>query len=1160
MSVNNKALFDLLAGGWRLPRLLDRRLRESGIARAVGDGRPAAVLLTASFFGLGWRKLLLVVPESRGLQECAAELRTMLDLMGQGGVAVATLPEPARSPADELPIHPRIGIARAEAAARLYGEGPAVLIVPAGALRWGIVAPARFRSMLVTLSDGTEVDRDGLGTELVRLGYVRRQLVAEPGEFALRGYVVDVYSPDRSLPVRAELIGDRIETLKLFNPADQRSQAPVNEYRIAPLRSMPLEAGEEAALRAGLKARDGIDDETRALRHETLHRGEEGPWLWLEPTARAAAAGFEEALPDGGLVLLAGTERIEGALKEQEIYWPHDATVAAGELLESLKRKPTVEVASLALGDGSDYLPTGIKTNVLTLKREEHFGRFVEEVRELGRGRITAAIAVMQSEGVARRLVDRLLDGGVRAMTAPDPPAVPEDVIEALSRGREGAVVVTAGSLREGMLIEEVGLRFYSHSDIYGELPKPARRQKSSSAFYTPLEDLKQGDFVVHIDHGIGLFDGLHTIRRGEEVLDVVRIIYRGGDRLLMPVDKLTLLQKYSVLESSEEGHKPRLDKLGGASWERVKSRVKSSIRKMAGELLNLYAVRNTVRGISHLPDDETVEEFERSFPHPETPDQLRAMEEIKSDMERSLPMDRLLCGDVGYGKTELALRAAIKAAAGGRQTALLAPTTVLAQQHFETFRRRIESGGFRFKVELLSRFRSPAEQRETVERLKSGDVDIVVGTHRLLSSDIGFRDLGLLIVDEEQRFGVTHKERIKRLRQRVDVLAMTATPIPRTLNMSLMGIRDISVIETPPRNRLAIHTEVMAFNPERVRQAVEAELAREGQVFYIHNRIERIEHVASMLRKLVPESRIAVAHAKMSPAALEGTMAAFVAGDYDLLVSTAIIENGLDIPRANTIIVDRADRFGLAQLYQLRGRVGRSDRLAYAFLLVPGPLAMSADARRRLEAIREFSELGSGFRIAAMDLEIRGAGNLLGAEQSGHIEAIGFELYNRLLEKTVREMRGRGGESDEEDFETTMNLKLDLHIPEDYISDAGGRMRVYRRVAGASSEEELVALEEELRDVFGPVPPSVDVLMHFAGLKLLASELKIEKIEREGGSLAVKFSRDSKISPESLAELVAMRPKARFSKTGVLFWRVGDSSPTAVLDEISKLLHSLAG
>ncbi len=1160
MSRNDKTLFGLLAAGWRLPQFLDRRLREHGVARAVGDGEPAAALIAASLLRLGWQKLLLVVPESRGLQGRADELRTILDLMGQSGVTVATLPEPSRSPADELPIHPRIGIARAEAAAQLFGEGPAAVIAPAGALRWGIVAPDRFHRMSVTLRTGGEIDRDALGAELVRLGYVRRQLVAEPGEFALRGYVVDVCSPERGLPVRVELIGDKIETLRFFNPADQRSQASVGDYRIVPLRSLPLDAGEEAILRAGLKARKGIDEETSEFRHDMLHRGEEGPWLWLEPSARAAAADFGEALPDNGVALLAGAERIEAALEEQQTYWPHEALAATCGPLESLKRKPTVEIAALALGDGSDYLPTGIKEMTPPLKQAERFGRFVEEAGELGRGQVAAAIAVMQSEAVAGRLADRLLDAGIRAMTVPEPTAVPPDVVSALNGKGGEAVVVTAGALRGGMLLEETGLRFYSHSDIYGEPPKPASREKSFSAFYTPLEDLKPGDFVVHIDHGVGIFDGLHTIHRGEEVLDVVRVVYRGGDRLLLPVDKLTLLQKYSVLKSSEEEHRPRLDKLGGTSWEKVKSRVKSSIRKMAGELLNLYAVRSTVRGISHPPDDETMEVFERTFPHPETADQLRAMEEIKADMERSLPMDRLLCGDVGYGKTELALRAAIKAAAGGRQTALLAPTTVLAQQHYETFRRRIESGGFRFKVELLSRFRNPTEQRRTVERLKSGEVDIVVGTHRLLSRDIGFRDLGLLIVDEEQRFGVAHKEKTKKLRQRVDVLAMTATPLPRTLNMSLMGIRDISVIETPPRNRLAIHTEVMTFNPERVRQAIEAELSRGGQVFYIHNRIGRIEQVAAMLRRLVPESRIAIAHARMPAAALEGTMAAFVAGEYDLLVSTAIIENGLDIPRANTIIVDRADRFGLAQLYQLRGRVGRSERPAYAYLLVPGPLAVSADARKRLEAIREFSELGSGFRIAAMDLEIRGAGNLLGAEQSGHIEAVGFELYNRLLEKTVRDLRGRSGEIDGEEFETTMNLKLDLHIPGDYISDAGGRMRVYRRVAGASSEEELSALGDELRDVFGPVPPSVTALLRFAGLRQQASALKIEKIEREGGNLAVKFSPDSMVSPESLAEIIASQPKARFSETGVLFWRVEDSGPAAVLGEIAKLLHSLAG
>jgi transcription-repair coupling factor (superfamily II helicase) len=1163
MSRGAKSLLSLMSGAWDFPERLDRRLCEGGSAKAIVDEGAAVSLLAAALMGLGRHKLLLVTPDSRGLQALASELRTTLHLQGLGGIPIATLPEPSRSPVDELPIHPRVVIARAEAAARVYGDGPAAVLAPASALRWGIVAPERFSQQSIDLKPGLELDRDTLAARLLHLGYVRRQLVSEPGEYAVRGYVVDVYSPDRGLPVRIELLGDAVEMLKLFNPADQRSKSTAGGYRVIPVRSLPLREDEEAELRSRLLVDEGLEEEKREARHDLLHRGEEGPWLWLDPIASAAAVPIHKALPEDSLVVLAGAEKIETVLHEQAVYWPEEFPDRAEDPIVGLRGRNHIEVAALALDDGKDYLRAGVRRVELGEEAgRDRFGVFLSEMRLLGsESAPAAALVVMQNESAARRLTGRLLDGGVRAMTVTDPLNPPDDVAAALSERLSGAVVVTTGVLRNGLMIGEAGLRIFTQEEVYG-MPAPhVRRESAASAFYTPLEDLRPGDFVVHVDHGIGIFDGLHTIHRGEEVLDVVRILYRDGDRLLLPVDKLTLLQKYSTLEGvSGEGRGPRLDKLGGTSWERVKSRAGKAIRQMAGELLNLYAVRSTVRGISHPPDDKTVEDFERSFPHPETPDQLRAMEEIKADMERPLPMDRLLCGDVGYGKTELALRAAVKAASGGRQTAVLAPTTVLAQQHYETFRQRVEAGGFPFKVELLSRFRNPAQQRVTIERLKRGEADIVVGTHRLLSRDVGFRDLGLLIVDEEQRFGVAHKERLKQLRRKVDVLAMTATPIPRTLNMSLVGIRDISVIETPPRNRLAIHTEVMTFNPERVRQAIEAELARDGQVFYIHNRIERIEQAAEMIRRLVPAGRIAVAHAKMSSPALERTMAAFVAGKYNLLVSTAIIENGLDIPRANTIIVDRADRFGLAQLYQLRGRVGRSERPAYAYLLVPSPLAMSADARRRLEAIREFSDLGSGFRIAAMDLEIRGAGNLLGAEQSGHIEAIGFELYNRMLERTIRELRGLFGEKEAEEFETSFNLKLDLHIPQEYVPDAGGRMRVYRRIAAASGEEELTALEEELRDLFGPLPPSVKGLLRFAGLKQLAAGLRIEKIERDRENLAIKFLTGSRIDPAHLARLIASQPQASFSRSGVLFWRLSGGGQEAVLEEVAKLLQSFSG
>ena len=1157
-----KPLFGLLCPHWEGSTRIARALDGKAGVRVVGDAGSGASLLAASLFGSGVGKLLLVVPSARGLDRRVAELRYALDLFGFGGVAVSMLPEPARSPEEELPIHPRIALARAEATSRLHGKGEAIVVTPAAALRWGIASRERFAGLGIDLAPGTELDRDDLGERLTALGYARRQIVAEPGEYALRGYVVDVYSPDRGLPARAELVGDTVDSLRLFNPADQRSHAGVERYSAVPVRSVPLEAEEEAELRARLVARDDIEDTMREARHEMLHRGEEGPWLWREPVARAALQPVAAALGEGSAVVIAGGEEIEAALREQEALWPEPGK----DPLAGLREKPHVEIVSLSMGDqAGEATALDVKSRPALTRDKNPYGQFLEEADHLGgEGEPQVALVAMESEAHARRLAARLLDREMRAMFVPDLLRVPGDVADALAETREAAIVITAGSLSDGLDLPGAGLRLYTHRDVYGQPAAAARRKTGvADSFKTPLEELKPGDYVVHIDHGIGIYDGLHTIRRGEEILDVVRLLYHGGDRLLLPVDKLTKLQKYSSVGSSADGEKysgPRLDRLGGASWERVKSRVSRSIRRMAGELINLYATRSTIRGISHPPDDDAMAEFERSFPYSETPDQLRAMEEIKQDMESPLPMDRLLCGDVGFGKTELALRAAFKAASGGKQTAVLAPTTVLAQQHYETFRRRLDGGGFPFRVEMLSRFRSPAEQKRTIEGLKDGSIHIVVGTHRLLSKDIAFRDLGLLVVDEEQRFGVTHKEKLKRLRKKVDVLAMTATPIPRTLNMSMIGIRDISVIETPPRDRLSIQTEVLSFQPEMIRQAIETELARDGQVFYIHNRIERIAHVAAMLQRLVPDSRVAMAHAKMPPALLERTMAEFVAGNYDVLISTAIIENGLDIPLANTIIVDRADRFGLAQLYQLRGRVGRSERPAYAYLMVPPSSTLSADARRRLEAIREFSDLGSGFRVAAMDLEIRGAGNLLGGEQSGHIEAVGFELYNRLLEREVRRLRGLAGESDEEEFEATMNLKIDLHIPHEFVADAGGRMKIYRQVAGALDEQELDGVREQIRDLYGQPPQAVENLLRFARLKLRATALRLEKVEREGNRLAVKFTPGSTVNANMLAGLVADDPGARFTESGVLFKTIDGGSAGDVLEQVAKLLLSLGG
>ena len=687
------------------------------------------------------------------------------------------------------------------------------------------------------------------------------------------------------------------------------------------------------------------------------------------------------------------------------------------------------------------------------------------------------------------------------------------------------AMLVATGQVSRGFRLPDAGLQVYAETDLFDEERRVRDQRKSvATSFLSDLRDLKVGDHVVHVDHGIGGFVGLSRLDVGGTPHELMELRYAGGDKLFVPVEHLDLIQKYTG------GQHPALDRLGGTSWERAKTRVKRVMQDMAGELLKLYAARKAVAGHAFSPDTHWQEEFEAAFEYDLTPDQATAVGDIKRDLEVPSPMDRLLCGDVGYGKTEVALRAAFKSVMDGKQVAVLAPTTVLAFQHFKTIKERFSA--FPVRIEMVSRFRSRAEQKAVLTDLAAGKVDAIVGTHRLLSKDVHFHDLGLLIVDEEQRFGVAHKEKIKTLRHKVDVLTLTATPIPRTLNMSLMGIRDMSVIETPPKDRLSIQTNVVKFDPAIVALAIRTELERGGQVYFVHNRIHSIPTIADLIRRLVPEARLAVAHGQSSEAELEKAMIGFVAHEYDVLLSTTIIENGLDIPNVNTIIVNHAERYGLAQLYQLRGRVGRSNRRAYAYLLIPPEDNLSRVAQQRLAAIKEFSDLGSGFRVAALDLEIRGAGNLLGAEQSGQIEAIGFDMYVKLLERTVRELKG---EAVGEERRAAVTLGIELRVDEQYVPETNQRLALYRRVASAADESELSTLLDELSDRYGPVPRKVIRLIEFGRIRLMADRVGIESIDREKHLLVVKFRGDASLDPQRLVELVEARPDVTLTPPAVL-------------------------
>ena len=711
---------------------------------------------------------------------------------------------------------------------------------------------------------------------------------------------------------------------------------------------------------------------------------------------------------------------------------------------------------------------------------------------------------------------------------------------------RTAAVLVAVGHLSRGFRLPDAGLQFWAETDVFEEERKTHERRRSATrTFLSDFRDLKVGDLVVHVDHGIGMFVGLKRIELGMETQEFMELRYFGEDKLFVPVERLDLVQKFTGAA------RPALDKLGGTTWEKAKTRVKKAMRDMAEELLKLYAARRAMPGHAFSPDSHWQQEFEDAFEWELTPDQKTAVTDIKADMESSTPMDRLLCGDVGYGKTEVAMRAAFKAAMDGKQVAVLAPTTVLTFQHMKTLKSRFAA--FPVRTDLVSRFRTKAEQKQTLEDLAAGKVDIIVGTHRLLSKDVVFRDLGLLVVDEEQRFGVAHKERIKQLRKRVDVLTMTATPIPRTLNMSLAGIRDMSVIETPPRDRLSIQTNVMKFDQTVISRAIRTELERGGQVYFVHNRVESIYSLGDLITRLVPEAKLAVAHGQMGEEELERVMVDFVAHKYDVLLATTIIENGLDIPNANTMIVNRADRYGLAQLYQLRGRVGRSDRRAYAYLMIPPEETLSQIAKKRLAAIREFSDLGSGFRVAALDLEIRGAGNLLGGEQSGHIEAVGFDMYMKLLEQTIKELKG---EEIESDVKANVNLRVDLRIDETYIPDMNQRLTVYRRMAAVRTDEELRRIIDEVRDRYGSPPESVLNLAEYASIRLLADRLGLESVDREGQVVVLKFRQGTKLDPARVFNLVQQRGDLTLVPPGTLKLNLAAPQPTAAATPASPSLR----
>ncbi|HXQ27214.1 MAG TPA: transcription-repair coupling factor [Candidatus Acidoferrales bacterium] len=1126
---------------------------KTGEARLAGATDPAKALLVPLIFAELGRPAILVVESNQRAEALLEPLRWFYQAVtGKPGRRVAQLPAHDVLPYENRSPHAEISEARAVSLWRFAAGEVDLLIAPVQAALWRMREPAFYRGLARTVQRDESIAHEDLIGFLAQAGYEKHVTCEMPGQYSVRGGIIDVFSPEAPQPVRIELLGDTIESIRAFDPNTQRSTNPVERASLLPLTELFRHA--EVLERQRVSSASGREDDEapagffpgwefreipREKRPAVVFDLAIEPFLVLdEPSSLETAVEKYRARLDRAF------EKVEDPLAEP----PGRYIVSEEEWSLALELFPHLAVEHLAVArEGATTLTLESQR---TTRYHGNVAAFMAEVR----GRLTAGEQVMvsaASTGELERLADICHEYELPYRLGElEENATVARLAEESSGGSVLAMVLVKAPLAEGVAFPEAQLVLYGNADLFETLApteRPRSRPKTAS-FFSDFSDLKPGDYVVHVDHGIGQFEGLRQMAIEGAGAEFMLLRYAGDAKLYVPLARLDLIQKYQSLGGVE----PTLDRLGTTVWETRKSRVRKSVDDMAEQLLALYADRKTAVGHGFPPDTNWQREFEDAFEFEETPDQLRAIEDVKRDMESPLPMDRLLCGDVGYGKTEVAMRAAFKAVADAKQVAILAPTTVLAFQHFETFRRRFSA--FPVRIEMLSRFRSEKEQKKTLEELEAGKVDIVIGTHRLLSKDVKFHDLGLLVVDEEQRFGVAHKERLKEMRKNVDVLTMSATPIPRTLHMSLVGLRDMSVIETPPKDRLAIQTTVAPFNETLVQRVIEEELAREGQVFFVHNRVESIASLATMVKRLVPRARVVVGHGQMRESELEKVMLKFIRDEADILVSTTIIENGLDIPRANTILINRADRMGLSELYQLRGRVGRSNQRAYAYLLVPNEGALTPIARQRLAALQEFSDLGAGFRIAALDLELRGAGNLLGREQHGHIEAVGFDMYCQMMERAVAE---RKGEAVALERRATLNLGQEIRIPPEYIESENLRLRIYKRIASVASEAEREEVRRELEDRFGPPPPAVSNLLDYAVLKALAEKLLVSTVDRRGDQIAIKFYDDTPLGPERLVKLIRKRRDLRLDPTGVL-WLASKAAKGTAMDAVRNVLLQL--
>ena len=976
---------------------------------------------------------------------------------------------------------------RMQAFRALAEQENAIIVTSTGGCMDYLLPVRVLKNKRLRIQAGEELELTGLTRKLAELGYERFGEVDAAGQFAVRGDILDIFPLTEENPWRIEFFGDEVDSIRSFDPESQRSIENLQDIVLYPASEEPgQEEGEPSRADFYRSLTDSLPD----------YLPDDGLLILDEPARIAESA---EA------IFLEYQEAMKHRLEEGKIAPEAANRMLSPALMESVwERHHTAAVSLMQLRQGTAVLSG--EYSVLARSLSPYNNQFPMLVKDLKKWKRSGYRAVLLSASRTRgkRLVEDLRGEDLNAVYSED-----EDRIL-----QPGEILVTYGNARRGFEYPMQKFVLITETDIFGAEQKKKRKKtvRNGEKIHS-FSELSVGDFVVHESHGLGIYRGIESVEVDHVAKDYIRIEYSGGSSLYVPATSLEVLQKYS----GSEGHHPRVNKLGGKEWDKTRSRVKGAVKDIAEDLVKLYAARQGESGYQYGPDTEWQREFEEMFPFEETDDQLAAIEDTKRDMESGKIMDRLICGDVGYGKTEIAIRAAFKAVQENKQVVLLCPTTILAQQHYNTFVQRMKD--FPVRIDMLSRFRTAAQQKKTIADVKKGMVDILIGTHRVLSKDIVFKDLGLLIIDEEQRFGVTHKERIKQMKKNVDVLTLSATPIPRTLHMSLIGIRDMSVLEEPPLDRMPVQTYVMEYDEEMVREAISRELARDGQVYYVYNRVSDIADVAARIRALVPEANVAFAHGQMKEQELESIMYDFINGDIDVLVSTTIIETGMDISNVNTLIICDADRMGLSQLYQLRGRVGRSNRNAYAFLMYRKNKMLKEEAEKRLHAIREFTELGSGVRIAMRDLEIRGAGNLLGAEQHGHMEAVGYDLYCKMLSEAVREAKG---EEIQEDFETSVDLTINAFIPASYIPEEGQKLELYKRIAGIENQEEAEDMLDELLDRFGEPPLSVRSLMDVAVVKAAAHRAWITEIRQTGEEIRISFFERARLNPAVFPALMA--------------------------------------